>query len=84
MPCALLTHLRTALSSHLRVCSFLSSIKTNKQTCCNELGIGSYSTIHYFGLTVFCIFDPFVELGGGVDDALVWRRDGAYVEFGFR
>ena len=28
-----------------------------------------------------CIF---VELGGGVDDALVWCRDGAYVEFGFR
>ena len=26
----------------------------------------------------------FVELGGGVDDALVWRCDGANVEFGFR
>ena len=30
-----------------------------------------------------CI-SSFVELGGGVDDVLVWRRDGAYVEFGFR
>ena len=26
----------------------------------------------------------FVELGGGVGDVLVWRCDGAYVEFGFR
>ena len=26
----------------------------------------------------------FVELGGGVDDVLVWRCDGAYVEFGFQ
>ena len=25
-----------------------------------------------------------VELGGGVGDVLVWRHDGAYVEFGFR
>ena len=26
----------------------------------------------------------FVELGGGVDDVLGWRPDGAYVELGFR
>ena len=26
----------------------------------------------------------FMELGGGVDDALARCRDGAYVEFGFR
>ena len=26
----------------------------------------------------------FVELGGGVGDVLVWSREEAYVEFGFR
>ena len=30
------------------------------------------------------IYKYFVELGGGVDDVLIWCREGAYVEFGFR
>ena len=30
------------------------------------------------------LYGIFVELGGGVDDVPGWRRDGAYVELGFR
>ena len=40
----------------------------------------SISTI----LIYFQIAIIFVELGGGVGDVLVWCREGAYVEFGFR
>ena len=32
----------------------------------------------------FSIHTRFVELGGGVGDVLVWCREEAYVEFGFR
>ena len=48
-----------------------------------KLHHGSSESMKRIVLNNYCVC-LFVELGGGVDDVLVWCREGAYVEFGFR
>ena len=44
----------------------------------------NYAAKFYWSNLCFIVSSIFVELGGGVDDVPRWRREGAYVELGFR
>ena len=62
-------HIKTGFCSVLYVCLYVQ--------CESHIVY-----FQYFFILVF--LHHFVELGGGVDDASGWCRDGAYVELGFQ